>query len=119
MLSILNHIHSCPESKNKLTLGLLVAVTGVKKGHIVKLFLAANAVHALNCKVEGEIVGEGTGSGIGGGLLDATIKTTQSLNCDHLRLCNGLARSEANCFYETHGISASSKQYVLVLNGDH
>ena len=60
MLSILNHIHSCPESKNKLTLGLLVAVTGVQKGHIVKLFLAANAVHALNCKVEGEIVGEGT-----------------------------------------------------------
>ena len=61
MLSILNHIHSCPESKNKLTLGLLVAVTGVKEGHTVKLFLAANAVHALNCKVEGEIVGEGTG----------------------------------------------------------
>ena len=60
MLSILNHINSCPESKNKLTLGLLVAVTGVKEGHTVKLFLAANAVHALNCKVEGEIVGEGT-----------------------------------------------------------
>ena len=59
------------------------------------------------------------GSGIGGGLLDATMKTAQSLSCDHLRLCNGLARPEVNCFYETHGISASSKQYVLVLNGDH
>ena len=59
------------------------------------------------------------GSGIGGGLLDATIKTAQSLSFDHLRLCNGLARSEANYFYETHGISASSKQFVLVLNGDH
>ena len=61
MPRILVHIHSGPELKNKLTLGLLVAVTGVKEGHAVKLFLAADAVHALNCKAEGEIVGEGTG----------------------------------------------------------
>ena len=61
MPSILVHIHSGPELKNKLTLGLLVAVTGVKEGHTVKLFLAADAVHALNCKAEGEIVGKGTG----------------------------------------------------------
>ena len=54
MPSILVHIHSGPELKNKLTLGLLVAVTGVKEGHTVKLFLAADAVHALNCKAEGE-----------------------------------------------------------------
>ena len=31
------------------------------KKDTVKLFLAADAVHALNCKAEGEIVGEGTG----------------------------------------------------------
>ena len=47
--------------KNKLALSLLVAVTGVKEGYTVKLFLAADAVYALNCEAEGEIVGEGTG----------------------------------------------------------
>ena len=61
MFKILIHIHSGPESKNKLTLGLLVAVTSAKEGHDVNLFLAADAVHALNCKSEGEIVGQGTG----------------------------------------------------------
>lgn len=58
-------------------------------------------------------------TGIDGGLLDAALKTAQSLSCDHLRLCSGLARAETNHFYETHGISASSKQFVLALNGDH
>ena len=58
---ILVHIHSGTDLKNKLTLGLLVAVTSVKEGHEVKLFLAADGVHALNCQSEGEIVGEGTG----------------------------------------------------------
>ena len=47
--------------KNKLTLGLLVAATGVKEGHDVSLFLAADAVHALSCESEGEIFGQGTG----------------------------------------------------------
>ena len=49
MPSILVHIHSGPELKNKLTLGLLVAVTGVKEVHTVKSYLAADTVHALNC----------------------------------------------------------------------
>jgi sulfur relay (sulfurtransferase) complex TusBCD TusD component (DsrE family) len=40
---------------------LLVAKTGIAEGHSVKLFLAADAVHALNCRTEGEIVGQGTG----------------------------------------------------------
>tara|TARA_B100001093_G_C26581940_1_gene907655 strand:- start:376 stop:738 length:363 start_codon:yes stop_codon:yes gene_type:complete len=61
MSHLLIHIHSGPNLKNKLTLGLLVAVTGLKEGHDVKVFLAADGVHALNCKAEGEIVGEGTG----------------------------------------------------------
>ena len=61
MAKLLIHIHSGPELKNKLTLGLLVAKTGVAEGHSVKLFLAADAVHALNCRAEGEIVGQGTG----------------------------------------------------------
>ena len=41
MAKLLIHIHSGPELKNKLTLGLLVAKTGVAEGHNVKLFLAA------------------------------------------------------------------------------
>ena len=61
MSHLLIHIHSGPDLKNKLTLGLLIAVTGLKEGHDVKVFLAADGVHALNCKAEGEIVGEGTG----------------------------------------------------------
>ena len=61
MSKILVHIHSGTDLKNKLTLGLLIAVTSVKEGHEVKVFLAADGVHALNCKKEGEIVGEGTG----------------------------------------------------------
>ena len=61
MSKILVHIHSGTDLENKLTLGLLVAVTSVKEGHEVKLFLAADGVNALNCQIEGEIVGEGTG----------------------------------------------------------
>ncbi len=61
MANLLVHIHSGPELKNKLTLGLLVAKTGVAEGHSVKLFLAADAVHALACRAEGDIVGQGTG----------------------------------------------------------
>ena len=38
----------------------MVAATSAKEGHDVSLFLAADAVHALNCESEGEIVGQGT-----------------------------------------------------------
>ena len=61
MSKILIHIHSGPESKNKLTLGLLVTVTSAKQVHDVSLFLATDIVHALNCKSREEIVGQGTG----------------------------------------------------------
>ena len=61
MAKLLVHIHSSQDMKNKATLGFLVAVTGAKNGHEVKLFLAADGVHLLNCKNEGEIVGQGTG----------------------------------------------------------
>ena len=47
MAKLLIHIHSGPELKNKLTLGLLVAKTGVAEGHNVKLFLAADAVYVI------------------------------------------------------------------------
>ena len=59
--TVLVHIYSGLESKNKITLGLLVALTAEKNDHKVTLFLAGNGVQILNCKKAGEIVGQGTG----------------------------------------------------------
>ena len=59
--TVLVHIYSGLESKNKITLGLLVALTAEKNDHKVTLFLAGDGVHLLNCKKAGEIVGQGTG----------------------------------------------------------
>ena len=59
--TVLVHIYSGLESKNKVTLGLLVALTAEKNDHKVTLFLAGDGVQILNCKKVGEIVGEGTG----------------------------------------------------------
>ena len=59
--TVLVHIHSGLESKNKVTLGLLVALTAEKNDHKVTLFLAGDGVQILNCKKAGEIVGQGTG----------------------------------------------------------
>ena len=59
--TVLVHIFSGLECKNKLTLGLLVALTAEKNDHKVTLFLAGDGVHILNCKKAGEIVGQGTG----------------------------------------------------------
>jgi predicted peroxiredoxin len=61
MSKFLIHIHSGPELKNKATLGMLVAVTAFNKGDEVNVFLAADGVHLLNVKKEGEVVGQGTG----------------------------------------------------------
>ena len=59
--TVLVHIYSGLESKNKITLGLLVALTAEKNDHKVTLFLAGDGVQILNCKKAGEIVGHGTG----------------------------------------------------------
>jgi len=59
--TVLVHIYSGLESKNKITLGLLVALTAEKNDLKVTLFLAGDGVEILNCKKAGEIVGEGTG----------------------------------------------------------
>ena len=59
--TVLIHIHSGLESKNKITLGLLVALTAEKNDHKVTLFLAGDGVQILNCKKAGEIFGQGTG----------------------------------------------------------
>ena len=58
---LLVHIYSGLESKNKVTLGLLVALTAEKNDHKVTLFLAGDGVQILNCKKAGDIVGQGTG----------------------------------------------------------
>ena len=59
--TVLVHIYSGLESKNKITLGLLVALTAEKNDHKVTLFLVGDGVQILNCKKAGEIVGQGTG----------------------------------------------------------
>ena len=59
--TVLVHICSGLESKNKVTLGLLVALTAEKNDHKVTLFLAGDGVQILDCKKAGEIVGQGTG----------------------------------------------------------
>ena len=58
---LLVHIYSGLESKNKVTLGVLVALIAEKNDHKVTLFLAGDGVKILNCKKAGEIVGQGTG----------------------------------------------------------
>ena len=59
--TVLVHIYSGLEFKNKVTLGLQVALTAEKNDHKVTLFLAGDGVQILNCKKAGEIVGQGTG----------------------------------------------------------
>ena len=61
MSKVLIHIHSGPDLKNKVTLGMLVALTAFKKGDEVNMFLGADGAHLLNIKSEGEVVGQGTG----------------------------------------------------------
>ena len=59
--TVLVHIYSGIESKNKVTLGLLVALEAEKNDHKVSLFLAGDGVNVLTCKKAGEVVGQGTG----------------------------------------------------------
>ena len=59
--TVLVHIHSGLESKNIVTLGLLVALEAEKNDHKVTLFLAGDGVNLLSCKKAGEVVGLGTG----------------------------------------------------------
>ena len=61
MSKFLIHVHSGPDLKNKATLGMLVAVTAFNKGNEVNVFLAADGVHLLKKRKEGEVVGQGTG----------------------------------------------------------
>jgi len=55
------------------------------------------------------------GSGIGKALLDAAKARAAELNCDHIRLCSGLTRTDAHRFYEANDLQGFSKQFVLSL----
>ena len=59
--TVLVHIYSGIESKNIVTLGLLVALEAEKNDHKVTLFLAGDGVNLLSCNKAGEVVGQGTG----------------------------------------------------------
>jgi len=56
--TVLVHIYSGLESINKVTLGLLVALTAEKNDHKVTLFLAGEGVEILSYKKAPEIVGK-------------------------------------------------------------
>ena len=58
---VLVNIYSGLKSKNKVTLGLMAALTAENEGHQVTLFLEGNGVNILNCKTAGEIVVKDTG----------------------------------------------------------
>jgi predicted peroxiredoxin len=60
MARILIHIHTGPADPTKATLGLLVALTALREGHEVDLFLAGDAVHLL-APAHADLEGLGTG----------------------------------------------------------
>ena len=59
MSKILIHIHSGPDLKNKATLGMLVAVSAIKDGHDVSLFLTADGLDLLICSETGRVFEKG------------------------------------------------------------
>lgn len=56
------------------------------------------------------------GQGIGGALITAAKDTARHEDCDHIRLCSGLTRTDAHRFYETHALQKFSYQFVQPLN---
>ncbi len=61
MAKFLVHIHTGPETPTKATLGCLVALTALKEGHEVDLFLAGDAVHLFASETRASLEGLGTG----------------------------------------------------------
>ena len=61
MAKVLVHIHSGPETPNKVTLGALVAATAATDGHDVTVFFAGDGVHNLAPPHRDTMEGEGTG----------------------------------------------------------
>jgi len=55
---------------------------------------------------------ERRGQGIETQLLTRAQAMAADLGCDHVRLCSGLNRADAHRFYEAHGLTRSSLQFV-------
>lgn len=54
-----------------------------------------------------------SGSGIGAVLLERARVEARALDCDHIRLCSGLSREDADRFYEKNGFERTSLQFFL------
>jgi len=61
-LRFLIHITTGPSDPTKATLGMLVALTALKDGHAVDLFLAGDAVHLFAPDTLATLQGLGTGA---------------------------------------------------------
>ena len=56
------HIHSGPDSPTKAALGFLVALTAMKEGHEVSLFLAGDGAALITDDALSQVQGTGTGA---------------------------------------------------------
>lgn len=62
MSRFLIHIHSGPADPTKATLGMLVALTALRDGHEVDVFLAGDGVHLFAPDTMASLQGLGTGA---------------------------------------------------------
>jgi predicted peroxiredoxin len=62
MSKFLIHIHTGPENPTKGALGFLVAVTALKAGHTVDLFLAGDGASLIGDSAHASVEGKGTGN---------------------------------------------------------
>ena len=61
MPKFLVHIHSGPENPTKAALGSLVALSALKEGHTVDLFLAGDGASLIADSAHASVEGKGTG----------------------------------------------------------
>lgn len=61
MAKFLVHIHTGPENPTKAALGFLVALSALKEGHSVDLFLAGDGASLIGDAAHAEVEGKGTG----------------------------------------------------------
>jgi len=59
--TFLVHIHTGPENPTKAALGFLVALSALKQGHTVNLFLAGDGASLISDKAQTTVEGLGTG----------------------------------------------------------
>ena len=62
MAKFLVHIHTGPDNPTKAALGFLVALSAVKEGHDVDLFLAGDGASLIGDAALSSVEGKGTGS---------------------------------------------------------